>query len=191
MKTCAVFLVEDFEPVEAITVIDILTRGGVDVSVLSLTGEIIVNGSNHVTVLCDKVFSKNYLSDESIEYKYDFNYDCVVLPGGKGTPNYSEDKEFLAGLKKFHDDGKFVCAICAAPTVLDEIGILDDKTAVCYPTCEDKLKNARVSDRDVEVDGNVITSRSVGTALEFSLAILKVLMGHEVAENVRESLAIN
>lgn len=188
MKKCGVFLVEGFEPIEATTVIDILSRGGVDVSVLSLTGEIIVSGANHVTLLCDKVFTKNYLSDRSIDYKYDFDYDCVVLPGGGGTPNYIKDGEFLAGLKQFSDDGKLVCAICAAPTILDQIGILDDKSVACYPTCEDKIFNGKVVDKNVCVDGNVITSKAVGTAIEFSLEILKVLMGHEVSENVKNSI---
>ncbi len=187
MKTVAVFLVEGFEPVEAVTVIDILTRGGLDVRVLSLTGEIIVNGANHVTMLCDKVFAKNYLSDDKITYAYDFEFDCVVLPGGPGTSNYFDDKEFLAGLKKFYDDGKLVCAICAGPTVFDEIGILDGRTAVCYPTCEKDMKNAKIGEKNVEIDDNVITSKALGTSLEFSLQILKVLMGTDVYNKVKES----
>ncbi len=188
MKTVGVFLVDGFEPVEAVTVIDILTRGGLDVQVLSLTGEIIVNGANHVTLLCDKVFTKNYLSDDNISYAYDFDFDCIVLPGGPGTKNYLEDKEFLAGVKKFYDEGKLLCAICAAPTVLDEIGILDDKTAVCYPACEGDLKRAKLGEKDVEVDGNIITSKALGTSLEFSLQILKVLMGTEIYNEVKESV---
>ncbi len=106
MKKIAVFLVEDFEPVEAVTVIDILSRGSLDVQVLSLTGDIVVNGDNHVSLLCDKVFAKNYLSDDNISYAYDFGeFDGIVLPGGKGTPKYFDDKEFLAGVKKFYDSG--------------------------------------------------------------------------------------
>lgn len=191
MKTVAVFLVEGFEPVEAVTVIDILNRGGVNVEVLSLTGEIIVNGSNKVSLLCDKVFAKDYLSDDNIEYAYDFDFDCVVLPGGAGTPNYLKDKSFLAGLKKFYDDGKIVCAICQAPVVLEEIGILEDKTAVCYPAFEDKIKSATIGTKNVEVDGNVITSKGVGTTIEFSLAILKILMGAEVYNDVCEKILFN
>lgn len=188
MKKVAVFLVEGFEPIEAVTVIDILSRGGLLVSVLSLTGDIIVNGANRVSLLCDKVFDKNYFADDNVSYAYDFDFDCVVLPGGVGTDNYFVDKEFLSGLKKFYDDGKFVCAICAAPTVLNEIGVLDDKVAVCYPELEDKLNRAIIGQKNVEVDGNVITSKGVGTSVEFSLAILKVLMGADVYNGVKESI---
>lgn len=188
MKTCAVFLVEGFEPVEAVSVIDILTRGGVDVEVLSLTGEIIVNGANHVSILCDKVFTKDYLSDNNIDYAYDFSFDAVVLPGGKGTKNYLDDTSFLAGVKKFFDDGNLVCAICAAPTVLENIGILDDKTYTCYPDVMKSIKSGKIGTKDVEVDGNLITSKGVGTSLEFSLAILKVLMGSAVSDNVKNDI---
>ncbi len=80
MKRVAIFLVEGFEPMEAVTVIDILTRGGIEVSVLSLTNEIVVNGANHVSLLCDKVFTRNYLSDDYISYAYDFgDFDCVMV----------------------------------------------------------------------------------------------------------------
>ncbi len=189
MKKVAIFLVEDFEPIEAVTVIDILARGGLDVEVLSLSGDIIVTGANHVTLLCDKVFTKNYLSDDNITYAYDFDeFDAVVLPGGPGTDNYFADTEFLAGLKKFSDDGKLVCAICAAPTVLNNIGILDDKNAICYPALVEKLTNAKVDDKNVVIDTNVITSKGVGTALEFSLDILRVLAGIDVYTKVKESV---
>lgn len=188
MKTCAVFLVEGFEPVEAVSVIDILTRGGVNVEVLSLTGEIIVNGANHVSILCDKVFTKDYLSDNNIDYAYDFSFDAVVLPGGKGTNNYLEDTSFLAGVKNYFDDGNLVCAICAAPSILDSIGILEDRSYTCYNGFEDSIKGGKFSSKDVEVDGNLITSRGVGTSLDFSLAILKVLMGSTVSDNVKNDI---
>lgn len=188
MKKVAVFLVEGFEPIEAVTVIDILQRGTVNVDVLSLTGDIIVNGANGVTLLADKVFAKNYLSDDNIDYAYDFDYDAVVLPGGPGTKNYLEDTQFLAGLKKFFDDGKLVCTICAGPTVLDKIGILNDKTFCCYPAVEESITNGILGSKDVEVDGNLITSKGVGTALDFSLTILKVLMGSKVSNEVAESV---
>ncbi len=192
MKKVAIFLVEDFEPVEAVTPIDILTRGGVEVSVLSLTGDIVVNGANHVSILCDKVFAKNYLSDDNISYAYDFDeFDAIILPGGKGTSNYYEDKVFLAGVKKFFDDGKLIGAICQAPVVLHDIGILDKKVATCYPSFELKLKNAIYSVKDVEIDANVITSKSLSTSLEFSLAILRVLEGNDVCAGVSDSVTFD
>ncbi len=189
MKKVAIFLVENFEPVEAVSVIDILTRGGLEVTVLSLTGEIIVNGSNHVSLLCDKVFAKNYLSDDNISYAYDFDeFDAIVLPGGKGTPNYLKDKEFLAGVRKFYDEGKLVCAICQAPMILNELGILDDKTVTCYPAFSHKLISSNYSEKNVEIDANVITSKSLSTSLEFSLAILRVLEGNDVCKGVSDSV---
>lgn len=172
----AMFFTADFEETEAIAPLDILRRGGVDVLTVSLTGDLCVTGSHGVTVRADALF--NDFSPEGAE--------MLILPGGPGTKNYLEHKPFLALLRDFFSNGKKIAAICAAPTVLSELGFLENKKCVCYPGLE--LKGAITQDKPFVTDGAVTTGKGAGCAFEFGFELLRVLRGEALAKDVAKKM---
>ena len=180
MKSVIVLLADGFEEVEAVTPIDILRRGEVKVTVLGVTGRT-VTGSRNIVVEADM---------ELCEYHND--PDAVIIPGGlPGATNIASSRKAVEIIKRIYAEGGLVSAICAAPAkVLAPLGILRDKNATCYPGLENELtmKGASFSDAPVVKDGNIITSRAVGTALQFSLEILAYLQGEEIAEKVKTAV---
>ncbi len=180
-KTAVVILADGFEEIEGIAPIDVLRRAGVRVTVAGL-GTKHIKSSRGLTIQADVLFS---------DYK-DFP-DVVILPGGlPGATNLAQAKEVGEFVKKMNSAQKLVAAICAAPAVvLAPLGILDQKKVTCYPGCEAELpKEALYSQERVVMDGNLITSRGPGTALEFSLEIIKYLLGKDVAESLRGKMLI-
>lgn len=173
MKTI-VFLCTGFEEIEAITVIDLLRRAEIEVITVSLTGDLMVEGSHDITVKADRLYNDVDCKDA----------DMLILPGGPGTKNYKNNGHLLELLTYFNDQKKYIAAICAAPSVIGELGILKGKRAVCYPGFEDKLEGATIGDGIVEMDENIITSRGAGTAIPFALTLIEVLKGSEVSENI-------
>ena len=158
MKKTGVFLAEGFEEIEGLTVVDILRRAGIDVVTISVMGQKEVCGSHKITVLADALF-------EEVNFE---EYEGIVLPGGMpGTTNLGGHSGVNQIIKSFAEQGKLVAAICAAPSVLGQAGILEGKKAACYPGFEDKLTGAEVTFEEVAEDGNVITSRGMGTAIPF------------------------
>jgi 4-methyl-5(b-hydroxyethyl)-thiazole monophosphate biosynthesis len=113
----------------------------------------------------------------------------LVLPGGMpGTLNLGASRLVQEKIKKFQEEGKWLAAICAAPSVLGQAGLLKGKEAVCYPGFEDKLLEAKVCYEPVKVDGHILTSRGMGTAIDFGLAIIEQLLSGEKAEEIRKSI---
>jgi 4-methyl-5(b-hydroxyethyl)-thiazole monophosphate biosynthesis len=154
-------LAEGFEEIEAITVIDVLRRANIKVDVVGIEDEIVA-GRNGVKILCDKIIT---------DVKPD-DYDGIVLPGGNpGYKNLENSQQVINFIKAYNNRGKLIAAICASPTILEKIGVLEGKKATCYPTMKDKLKN--YVDERVVVDKNVITSQGPGTAIEFALEIVR------------------
>lgn len=179
MKKTAILFAKGFEEVEALTVVDLLRRAGIGCEIVSVSGESTVEGSHGIAVKADRVFSETDFSD----------YDGVILPGGMpGTTNLAAEEKVLALLREFFAAGKLTAAICAAPTVLAKAGLLAGKRAVCYPGMEDQLTGAIAGDTPVAVDGTVITSRGVGTAIDFSLAIVTYFLGDGAAEKLAFSI---
>jgi len=194
MKKVAVMLAEGFEEIEALSPVDFLRRAGVEVVTV---GKELVKGSRGITVVTDMRVS-DFLED------CDKNGlpDAVVVPGGlNGTKNLAACGKAGKLITEMWEKGKFVCAICAAPVVvLSPLGILQNKNYTCYPTMEndfpqfagdnwqDKVSGAVHFTEKVVVDGNLITSRGAGTALDFSLAIIQALCGKEVMEQVKTSI---
>ena len=134
MKKVSIFLAEGFEEVEALTQVDLLRRAGAEVTMVSISGAREVAGSHGIVVTADQVFAEMDFSD----------MDLLVLPGGMpGTLHLKECAPLLALLKDFHEKGKKLAAICAAPTVLGAAGLLKGKKAACYPGCEDGLTARR------------------------------------------------
>lgn len=179
MKKAVVFLADGCEMVEALTPVDLLRRAGVEVVTLSINGTDMVKSSHNVQIQADAVFTP-----EAAEHA-----DIAILPGGMpGTLHLGQHEGVAAAVRRLYEEGKYVAAICAAPSVLGQMGLLNGKKAVCYPSFEDKLTGAEVLQEEVVVDGQVITSRGMGTAIPFGLAIIKELLGEEQAQNVRESI---
>jgi len=177
MPHAVVVLADGFEEIEAVTVVDLLRRAEIRVTVLGLDG-MEVRGAHDMWVRADQMFRG-----------FSEPFDALVLPGGgPGTKKLAASNEVLELVTRTHEEGKLCAAICAAPTVLAKAGILKGKKAVCYPGCEDKLTDATVSEDAVVVDGNIITSRAAGTAIPFSLELISALVGEEVEENVRSSI---
>ena len=179
MKKTAIIFAEGLEEVEALTTVDLLRRAGIVCDIVSLAGTDTVTGSHGITIKADKPFS-------AVEFD---SYDGVILPGGiPGTPNLAADGRVLALLRDFAAAGKLTAAICAAPTVLAKAGLLEGKTAVCYPGMEPELTGAKPGTGKAAVDGTVITSRGVGTAIPFALALVEYLDSASTAKKLAESI---
>ncbi len=176
-----VHLAEGFEEIEALTVVDVLRRAGIDVQTVSVTGKKEVAGSHQVKVVTDLLF-------EDADYS---RAGMIVLPGGMpGTVNLEKHEGLRGKIIEFNDKGKWLAAICAAPSVLGKLGLLGGKTATCYPGFEKYLSGAKTSENPVEVSGNVITSRGPGTAIYFALEIVRAIKGEEVAKKLKEGMIV-
>lgn len=170
-----------FEETEAIAPLDLLRRAGVDVRTVGVTGKT-VYGSHGIGVEADLLISE-----------MDFNaMEMIILPGGlKGVASARASKEAMEALRFGWENGKFVAAICAGPTVLADLGITDGKNATCYPGCESQMGGANmVPDAAVVRDGNLITGTSAGCAIPFGLALVAALKGQEAADTVAKQIVI-
>lgn len=175
-----VLLADGFEEIEAISIIDILRRGGVEVGTVSIGTHLQVTGAHHIKVTADALIGEISL-DETAE--------AVVLPGGMpGTTHLDESRDVDRLLHEAVKKDLLVAAVCAAPLVLGKRGFLKGKRATCFPGFEDHLKGAILSENRVEHDGNFITSRSAGTAAYFAFEILKVLKNEAIAAKVKTSM---
>ena len=169
-----VFFAEGFEEIEAVTVYDILKRAGIDVRSVGL-GSKKIRGSHGIMMETDMEIKDLAGADP----------DMIVLPGGMpGTGNLDESPELKRIIRKAHENGRRIAAICAAPMILGKMGILDNKEAVCYPGYEKYLKGAVLSRKAVVTDGNITTSRGPGTAFAFGLELVNILKGEKKAEEL-------
>jgi len=178
-KKVLVFLVNGFEEIEAMAPIDLLRRAGIIVDTVSINEDNQVTSSRKIRVLTDKTI-------DEINFE---NYEMIVLPGGPGTENYMKSEKLLEKLKEFSINRK-LGAICAAPTILSALGILNGKQAICFPACEpDLIKDgAIIVNQDVVKDNNIITSRGAGTAIDFSLALIEELLGKNKSHEIRKEI---
>lgn len=174
-----IHLATGFEEIEALTVVDILRRGEVDVKMVSVTGEIMVTGVHDVSVKADILF-------EQADYG---ECEMIILPGGMpGAENLGKHGGLAKQIQSFAEGGKTLAAICAAPMVFGALGILDGKDATCYPGMESHLKNAVIKEGSVVIDGNIITSRGPATAMPFALKLIEQLRGKAVSDQLAADL---
>ncbi|MCR5177996.1 MAG: DJ-1/PfpI family protein [Lachnospiraceae bacterium] len=175
MAQTAVFLAEGFEEIEALTVVDLLRRARIGCGTVSVGPDRMVTGSHKITVTADLLFDQ-----------VDFDaLDMIILPGGApGTENLRNFKPLTDRVTEFDAAGRYISAICAAPTIFGQLGLLKGKKACCYPGLEDKLEGADVSMDSVCVDGHITTSRGMGTAIDFALAIIERFQGTQAAEDM-------
>ncbi len=179
MKQISVFLADGFEEIEGLTVVDILRRAGLRVDTVSVTGEWIIRGSHQIDVQADCLFEEMDFSET----------DMLVLPGGMpGTRNLMNHKGLQELLRAYHEKGRYIAAICAAPSVFGRLGFLKGRRACCYPSFEEKLEGAEVVQEPVSVDGHIITSRGMGTAIPFALKLTALLCGEEKADEISRSI---
>ena len=182
MKKAFVHFATGFEETEAITIVDVLRRAKIDTLMISVTGNIEVEGAHGIRLITDVLFE---------EADYD-QAEILILPGGlPGATNLKAHTGLAAKLRDFHKQNQKLAAICAAPMVLGSLDILEGKDAVCYPGFEDELKGAVVSYEPAIRSGNVITGRGVGTALDFSLEVVKELKGKETADKLAEAMLVS
>ena len=180
MASVLVPLASGFEELEAVTIIDLLVRAGVEVVSAGLAPGP-VKGSRGVVIIPDMGL------DEALKQAF----DMVVLPGGQpGADHLDNDPRLQQLLKSMADSGKYTAAICAAPKVLANLGLLEGKTATGYPGTLDKigLNESQISPQSVVTDGNVITSRGPGTAMEFALVLIETLVGRGKRDEVAKGL---
>lgn len=175
-------LFEDgYEEVEAIAVIDVLRRADIEVKLVGMKDEIMTS-AHGVKLVMDMVFDEEEIMKDA---------QMILLPGGQpGTDNLNKNEDVIRLLKAVDSKNAFIGAICAAPTVLDQNGILKGKRITCYPTYESKIQNGVVTGEDTWVDGNIITGRGVGVALDFGLKIVEVLKGKGISQKLREAMVL-
>lgn len=173
-----VFLAEGFEEIEALTPVDLLRRAGLCVKTVAVGESKTVKGAHGICVVADILESE--FSDKSPR--------AIILPGGMpGTTNLSDSATVSFAVVDTVSAGGLVCAICAAPSIIGQMGLLKGKRATCFPGFEEFLDGAFIEDARVVCDGNVITSKGMGCAFEFSLAIIEALLGKEKAQEVAKS----
>ena len=179
MEKIGVFFAQGFEEIEALTVVDIVRRAGMQASMISVTDEKEVTGSHGISVKVDELLSETDFKELSM----------LVLPGGMpGTMNLEACEPLMEQLDCFYQSGKYISAICAAPSIFGHRGYLKDRNACSYPTKETELTGAYLSDRPVEISGHVITSRGMGTAIDFALAIVERFLGKEEAVKLAQQI---
>lgn len=174
-----IFLANGFEEIEAIAPIDILRRAGIEIETVSISNQKKVTGAHNIPIVADKLFSEINVAVD----------DFLILPGGMpGTSNLMAHKELNELLKKQHDAGKNIAAICAAPSLLGKLGILEGKEAISYPGFEKNLLGAKISDKTVVKSGNIITGKGPGVAISFALKIVEIIRGKNMAKEVATAL---
>lgn len=179
MSKVYVFLADGFEEIEGLTVVDLLRRAKIETVTVSIMEDRLIHGAHGIDVYADVMFEEPDYADG----------EMLVLPGGlPGTTNLGAHAGLKELMHTYAAQNKRLSAICAAPSVLGQNGFLQGKRATSYPGFEEELKGAQcVTDR-VAVDGTIITSRGLGTAIDFALAIIEVLKGKEDADGIAAAI---
>jgi len=171
------FLANGFEEIEALTVVDILRRGGVEIQTVSITKSNEVCGAHGIPVIAD------------ITYKKINECECVILPGGlPGTTNLAASEIVEQKVRETYENGGIIAAICAAPSVFYGYGLLDGKKATSYPGYEKEMPLCKHTGAQVEVDGEIVTSKGAGTAHLFGFKLLEMLKNIETAEKIKSAM---
>lgn len=179
MNKIGIFMADGCEEIEGLTVVDIVRRAGIHITTISISDKKEVAGAHGITFLADA-------KKDEVDFS---TLDGIVLPGGMpGTTNLGVDETVDKVIREFAAGGKLVAAICAAPSVLGQAGLLNGKHATSYPGFEPKLTGAVTSEDPVVQDGNVITSRGMGTAIAFALEIVSYFTDKKTADKLAESI---
>jgi 4-methyl-5(b-hydroxyethyl)-thiazole monophosphate biosynthesis len=177
MPTVLAILAEGFEEIEAVTPIDVLRRAGVSVTIAALADSIHATGRSGLTMHADTQLAAVATRD----------FDCIFLPGGPGTKRLRADPRVGELLRRQNAAGRWIAALCAAPTVLNDAGLLQGRRYTAHFSVADELPAILAAERTV-ADGNLLTSRGAGTALDFGLLLIEKLISPEKAREVAASI---
>lgn len=178
MNKIYLLLAEGFEEMEALAPVDLLRRAGAELETVSITEEKMVMGAHGIPVCAD--ITMDAIDEEDLS--------MLILPGGyPGYVNLDQSQKVRDLLVRTNEAGKTIAAICGAPSVLNGLGLLQGKTATCYPSMEEEL-DCEVSHKKVVESENIITSRGAGTAIDFALALVEAAVSAEKAEELRKGI---
>lgn len=174
-----IFLAEGFEEIEAIAPIDIFRRAGIEVLTVSVSDSKIVTGAHAIPVVADCLFADAIINPE----------DMLFLPGGMpGTTNLEKHEGLRQLILEMSSKGAKLAAICAAPSIFGNLGMLEGLEAICYPGFENSLKGALLSDQKIVKSDNIFTAKAAGVAIEFALKLVADLQGEEAAESISKAI---
>ena len=181
MKKVLIPLADGFEEIEAITIADVLRRAGAEVTTASATNKHEVTGSHEIIIKADKLLAEV----ESC------SFDMIVLPGGMpGAENLGQHEGLKKMLLEQKYQGRYIGAICAAPMVIGNMGLLKGLKATCYPGFEKYLEGADITETGVVVDDKIITGRGAGNSLSFSLKLVEILIAEDLAINIGRRMLV-
>jgi 4-methyl-5(b-hydroxyethyl)-thiazole monophosphate biosynthesis len=181
MGTVYVFFADGFEEIEALTIVDVLRRAGINTEIVSVTDGEIVKGAHKVSIFCDRNF-------ESCDF---YDAEMLVLPGGMpGAETLSNDTRLAKLVKDFAAKGKKIAAICAAPMALGKFGVLNGYKATCYPGFQGYLTGAEYVDEAVVNDRNITTGRGPGAAMEFAFKLVETLAGADKVNELKDGMIV-
>lgn len=173
------FLADGFEEVEALAAVDMIRRAGIELKTIGI-GSKFITGAHNIRIESDCSESEIVLNEE---------LDGIILPGGMpGTLNLENSETVQRAIDFALENNKYICAICAAPSILGHRGILKDKEAIAYPGFEKDLEGAIISDKHVVRDGKIITAKGAGVAVDFGLEIVAAVSGKEKADEIRKAI---
>lgn len=172
------FLADGFEEVEAIATLDVIRRAGIEIETVGI-GSLTQKGSHGISVVCDKTHDSAVFD----------GLDGIILPGGMpGTTNLMNDAVVNEFIDYCAANNLLICAICAAPMILGRKGLLKGRSAVCFPGFENELAGAKISDTFICRDGNIITAKGMGSAINFGLEIVTAVKNEKAAAELKETL---
>ena len=181
MAKICVFTADGFEEIEGLTVVDLLRRAGAEVLMVSVKEGLTVKGAHNIELKADALFDEVCYED----------VDILVLPGGMpGTTNLSECGTLKDHIIKYNEQGKWLAAICAAPSIFSSLGILKDKKATSFPSFADKM-DCKEYGGGVVRDGNIITGKGLGVALELGLELISCLIDEETSGKIADQIQYN
>lgn len=172
-----IVLVDGFEEIEAVSIVDVLRRADIEVTICGLVSTVVEGGQN-IKILTEKRL--NEVNEN--------NYDCLILPGGQGCKKLLNSKKLLSLVRKFNEKKKYVAAICAAPIVLAKAGVIEDKLVTVYPGYEKKVPKPR--EAKVIIDENIITANGPSNAILFALKIVEKLKNKNKSEQIKKQLVM-
>ena len=173
-----IFLADGFEECEALIVVDILRRAGIETVMASIGEQLEVDSSRHIVVKADAM---------AADVDYD-SADLVILPGGRlGTEKLNDSRIVLDTVMDFAAD-KMVAAICAAPSILAGLGLLNGKEATCHPDYENQMVGAILTHGSVAVDGNIITGQGLGATFDFAFEVVRQMIGEERVHQLKAAI---
>lgn len=179
MSKIAICMADGCEEIEGLTVVDLVRRAKLNIDMISINGTDMVKGSHGIEFKCDKLI-------EDVDFG---DYQGIVLPGGiPGTPNLESNDCVTEAVKKFAEEGKMVAAICAAPSILGHLGVVNGKKATSYPGFDQEMSGCKYKTDSVVKDGNIITSRGMGTAIDFGLAIIEYMTEKATSDTMTKNI---